>query len=222
MRILRRALVLALVVGVLSGAALAGVSSYGAWSAAVRVESISGTHPDFSGPSLDGCPFISRDGKTFFMASRRPTSDEDMNNDINIWVSTRANVTDGWGAPVFVGPPVSIDVTASGATQINDFCPTLARDGHDFYFVSNRDGFCGGTRNDDMYTTRWRGDGDWDSAIHLDCDVNTPSNEASPFPCRKPTPGPCCTSRARSRATAISTTAPGMAAPSRAAKKLRA
>lgn len=190
MRIVKRALVLALVVGIASGAALAGVSSYGAWSTAVRVESIPGTHPDFNGSSLDGCPFISRDGKTFFMASRRPTSDQDQNNDINIWVSTRAQVTDGWGAPALVGPPVSIDVTTSGATQINDFCPTLARDGHDFYFVSNRDGYCGAARNDDMYTTRWRGDGDWDPAVHLDCDVNTPANEASPFPLPQAHTGP--------------------------------
>ncbi len=190
MRILKRALVLALIVGVASGAAFAASGDYGAWSAAVRVESIPGTHPDFNGPSLDGCPFISRDGKTFFMASRRLTSAADANNDINIWVSTRASVTDGWGAPVLVGAPVSIDVTASGATQINDFCPTLARDGHDFYFVSNRDGYCGGVRNDDMYATRVRGDGSWDSAVHLDCDVNTPANEASPFPLPQSHSGP--------------------------------
>jgi hypothetical protein len=31
-------------------------------------------------------------------------------------------------------------------------------------------------------TTRRRGDGDWDPTVHLDCDVNTPGNEASPFP----------------------------------------
>jgi WD40-like Beta Propeller Repeat len=190
MRILKGAAALALVVGVVSGAALAAAGDYGPWSTPVRVESIPGTHPDFNGASLDGCPFISRDGKTFFMASRRPTSGDDMNNDINIWVSTRAKVTDGWGAPVLVGPPVSIDVTASAAAQINDFCPTLARDGHDFYFVSNRDGYCGATRNDDMYTTRWRGDGRWDPAVHLDCDVNTPANEASPFPLPQAHTGP--------------------------------
>ena len=53
-----------------SGAVLA--SSFGPWSGAVRVESLPGTHPDFNGPALDGCPFISRDGKSFFMASTRP------------------------------------------------------------------------------------------------------------------------------------------------------
>jgi WD40-like Beta Propeller Repeat len=190
MRILKPALVLALVVGVASGAALAGVGSYGAWSSAVRVESIPGTPPDFNGAFLDGCPFVSRDGKTFFMASRRPTSAADQNTDINIWVSMRASVNDAWGAPVLVGPPVSIDVTASGATQINDFCPTLARNGHDFYFVSNRDGYCGTARNDDMYTTRWRGDARWDPAVHLGCDVNTPANEASPFPLPQAHSGP--------------------------------
>ena len=43
----------------------------GAWTQAARVESIPGTSPAFNGASLDGCPFVSHDGKTFYMASNR-------------------------------------------------------------------------------------------------------------------------------------------------------
>ncbi len=186
MSILKRALALALVVGVVSGAAFAASGDYGAWSTAVRVESIPGTHPDFNGASLDGCPFISRDGKLFFMASRRPTGPGDLNNDINIWVSSRRAEGDPWGAPVLVGEPVSIDTTAAGAAQVNDFCPTLARDGHAFYFVSNRSGGCGG---DDIYTTRLRPDG-WSPVTNVGCDVNTLGNEASPSPLPQSHTGP--------------------------------
>lgn len=186
MSILKRALALALVFGVVSGAAFAASGDYGAWSTAVRVESIPGTHPDFNGASLDGCPFISRDGKLFFMASRRPTGPGDLNNDINIWVSSRRAEGDPWGAPVLVGEPVSIDTTAAGAAQVNDFCPTLARDGHAFYFVSNRSGGCGG---DDIYTTRLRPDG-WSPVTNVGCDVNTLGNEASPSPLPQSHTGP--------------------------------
>jgi Tol biopolymer transport system component len=176
--------------GVAASAALADLGAYGPWSAAVRVEGSETSEQSFNGQYLDGCPFISRDGKTFFMASRRPTGPADQKTDINIWVSTRAGAGEPWGPPVLVGPPVSIDVTDSSAPEINDFCPTLARDGHDFYFVSNRDGYCGATRNDDIYTTRRRDDDRWDEATHLDCDVNTPANEASPFPLAQSHTGP--------------------------------
>jgi hypothetical protein len=178
----RLAVLVVTLAGVAASAALAGLEPYGPWSAAVRVEGSETPEQSFNGQYLDGCPFISRDGKTFFMASRRPTSPTDQKTDINVWVSTRAGAGKAWGPPVLVGPPVSIDVTDSSAPEINDFCPTLARDGHDFYFVSNRDGYCGATRNDDIYTTRWRDDGRWDEATHLGCEVNTPANEASPFP----------------------------------------
>ena len=173
-----------------SAAALAGLGSYGSWSQAVRVEGAETSEGSFNGSALDGCPFISRDGMSFFMASRRLTGPADAKNDINIWVSTRAGVGDEWGPPSLVGPPVSIDVTDAGAPEINDFCPTLARDGHDFYFVSNRDGYCGAARNDDIYTTRVRDDGRWDPAINLGCDVNTTANEASPFPLPQSSTGP--------------------------------
>jgi hypothetical protein len=174
MSILKPVLALALVVGVVSGAALAALGDYGVWSTAVRVESIPGTDPDFNGPYLDGCPFVSRDNKTFYMASNRPGG----LGGIDIWVSTRASASDPWGAPVNAGAPVN--------SAANDFCPTIARDGHLFYFVSNRAGGCGG---DDLYTTRLR-PGGWDPVENLGCEVNDPANEASPFPLPERGAGP--------------------------------
>ena len=138
------------------------------------MESIPDTDPAFNGPSLDGCPFVSRDGKAFYMASNRPGG----LGGIDIWVSTRARVDDPWGAPVNVGTPVN--------SPANDFCPTISRDGHAFYFVSNRSGGCGG---DDIYVTRLRPDG-WDPVANLGCDVNSAGNEASPFPLPESTDGP--------------------------------
>jgi hypothetical protein len=157
-----------------SAGALASSGEFTSWTAATRVEDTPGTDPSFNGAALDGCPFISRDGKTFYMASNRPGG----LGGIDIWVSTRASVQDGWGSPVNVGAPVN--------SPANDFCPTIARDGHLFYFVSNREGGCGG---DDIYTTRLRPDG-WDPVENLGCDVNSAANEASPFPLPERSKGP--------------------------------
>lgn len=162
----------------LPGAAVAAPGDFGAWSPATRVESVAGTDPAFNGASLDGCPFVSRDGKTFYMASNRPGG----LGGIDIWVSTRASADEPWGAPVNAGAPVN----SAG----NDFCPTISRDGHRFFFVSNRAGGCGG---DDIYTTRRR-PGGWEPVDNLGCDgaggPNSAANEASPFPLPERDSGP--------------------------------
>ncbi len=157
-----------------AGAALAMPTGFGPWSTAVRVESLPGTSPDFNGAYLDGCPFISRDGKSFYMASTRPGG----LGGIDIWVSTRASTSDPWGAPVNVGEPVN--------SSANDFCPTLARNGHTFFFVSNRVGGCGGG---DIYTARLTPTG-FEGVTNLGCTVNSSAEEASPFPLPQSTTGP--------------------------------
>jgi Tol biopolymer transport system component len=158
----------------LSSVALAMPDDFGPWSPAIRVEAIPGTPDTFNGSGLDGCPFVSRDGKTFYMASVR---DGGLGG-IDIWVSTRASVDDPWGVPVNAGAPVN--------SAANDFCPTISRDGHLFYFVSNRGGGCGG---DDIYVTRLRPDG-WDPVENLGCEVNSAVNEASPMPLPESASGP--------------------------------
>lgn len=150
-----------------ASAAFAAHVGFSSWSQATLVEAQRGTDPSFNGPDLDGCPFISRDGKTFYMASNRPGG----LGGIDIWVSTRSRLGGPWGAPVNVGAPVN--------SSANDFCPTLARDGRLFYFVSTRPGGCGGA---DMYGTRIRGDGGFEQPQNLGCAVNSAADEASPFP----------------------------------------
>ena len=151
--------------------------SYSTWSTAIPVEQISGTSTNFNGPAVDGCPFISPDGTKFFMASSRPGG----RGGIDIWVSTRAAEGDPWGDPVNVGEPVN--------SAANDFCPTIARDGHTFFFVSNRAvaGACGG---DDIYVTRLQDDGTFEEPRNLGCSVNSAGNEAGPFPLTEPGSGP--------------------------------
>lgn len=149
--------------------------SYDAWSLAASIEvAPPGAHPNFNTAALEGCPFAARDGKTFFLASDRPGG----YGGIDIWVSTRESVDDPWGAPVNLGATVN--------SSSDEFCPTLARDGHTFYFVSNRPGGCGG---DDIYVTRWLRRTSFDAPANLGCQVNSAANEASPFPLHEPGSG---------------------------------
>jgi hypothetical protein len=161
--------VVAVVAAAISLAASASATSFGPWAPAVNVQSIPGTDPSFNTDQLDGCPFVARDGKTFFMASTRSGG----LGGIDIWVATRADEDDPWGAPVNVGAPVN--------SSANDFCPTLGRDGSSFYFVSTRaiPGACGGA---DIYSTRRHKNGSFKEPEHLGCDVNSAADEASPFP----------------------------------------
>src|SRR5215213_8648025 len=158
--------------------------AYDAWTLAVSIETTPGTHPGFNTSSLEGCPNISRDGKTFYLASNRPGS-----LGLDIWVSSRESERDGWSNPVRLDAPVNAPAVASGA-QINDFCPSITGDGHLFFFASNRpyaDAYgntpCGG---DDLYVTRRRGDGTFDEPENLGCEVNSAANEAGPFLIEEP------------------------------------
>jgi hypothetical protein len=160
-------------------ALLASVATgFSAWSPAVSIEQTTvGADPAFNTPSQDGCPLISRDGTTFYMASNRPGG----LGGLDIWVSRRASTRDPWGAPVNVGAPVN--------SAADDFCPTIDRDGHRFFFVSRRvvAGSCGGA---DIYVTRLRGDGSFDEPANLGCEVNSAQDEASPFPIPERASGP--------------------------------
>jgi hypothetical protein len=156
----------------------AAVLGYSDWSPAVNIELTSpGADASFNTPSLDGCPFISRDGKTFYMASTRPGG----LGGIDIWVSTRAHLSEPWGPPVNVGAPVN--------SEADDFCPTIDRDGHQFFFVSRRAiaGSCGGS---DIYVTRFRNDGGFEQPENLGCEVNSAFDEAGPFPLPESGGGP--------------------------------
>jgi Tol biopolymer transport system component len=158
---------------VLAGALAAAAGGSGGWSPAESIETYgAGAHENFNTPQNDGCPFISADGKMFFIASNRPGTLG--GNDI--WVSTRANKSQPWSEPVNLGAPIN--------TTANDFCPTLSRDGKTFFFASDRPGFCPGglSPNADLYTAKLDSNLQATSVTHLGCEVNSGWDEHSPFP----------------------------------------
>jgi len=154
---------------------------WSAWSPAVSIElATPGADAGFNTGSLDGCPFIAPDGRQFFMASNRPGG----MGGIDIWVSTREKASDPWGSPVNV---------AKVNSDVDDFCPTMSRDGHTLYFVSRRQAglqgtdWCGGS---DIYIARARDDQGFEAPENLGCTVNSTADEFSPFPLLEAGTGP--------------------------------
>ncbi len=153
------------------GSSVEPYGPFGAWGTAARIETVApGAGPTFNTTAVEGCPSVSRDGKTFFIASNRPGS-----QGTDIWVARRASTDLPWGEPANMGEPVN--------SPANDFCPMASRDSREFYFVSNRPGGCGG---DDIYVTRFKDDGTVEAPQNLGCSVNSPANEAGPVPIVEP------------------------------------
>lgn len=93
----------------------------GVWQAP-RVASFSGTHSD-------EFPFVTRDGRRIYFASKRPAEGSTAKTHNDIWYVERT--AQGWGAPQHLPPPVNLDHI--------DSHPYVMDDGT-LYFHSKRDG----------------------------------------------------------------------------------
>ena len=86
--------------------------------------------PNINSPAWDQAPSISNNGLTLYFDSERGGGDESA-----IWVTTRKNTSDPWGAPVRFGLPIN-----SSGWEAD---PDISRDGSTLYFVSVRPGGSG-------------------------------------------------------------------------------
>lgn len=80
---------------------------------------------ELSSPVDDNAPDIRRDGLEIFITSDRPGT----LGGADLWVATRASISDQWSTPVNLGPIVN--------TAFNDGGAALSRDGTALYFHSN-------------------------------------------------------------------------------------
>jgi hypothetical protein len=160
---MKQLLVLGLVVAVITLGGTAIASADG-WGQVTRVESIPGTSANFNYSGLDGCPYESPDGLSFYMATDRPGGF----GGIDIWRATRGSLDEPWGAPENLGAPVN--------SSANDFCPTPVEDGR-LFFVSTRAGGCGGP---DIYVASPTAAGGWAEPQNIGCKANSPGEEFSP------------------------------------------
>jgi WD40-like Beta Propeller Repeat len=161
----KRALVLALVVGLVPAGALAAFAGphFSAWSTVQKIDEVGGNHADLNTSSLDGCPIQSPDGLSLYMASNRPGG----KGGLDIWVATRTSASDPWGAPVNLPEPIN--------SAVDDFCPTPIQ-GDGLLFVSRRvvaGVTCG---LGDIYFSRRNPAHGWSEPEHLGCDPAGPNS----------------------------------------------
>jgi hypothetical protein len=152
-----------------SAATAASAAPSGDWSTAQKLDEIDGNHPEVNTPSVDGCPILSPDGRTLYMASNRPGG----HGGLDIWVARRERIDEPFGRPENLPAPVN--------SAANDFCPTPLR-GKRLLFVSTRATAesCG---MGDIYVTREDPKRGWRAPRHLDCTPagpNTARDEQGP------------------------------------------
>ena len=165
MTVLKRALVFALVIGAIPGAALAATAGphFSAWGPAQKIDEIAGNHPDLNTQFTDGCPIQSPDRLSLYMASNRPGG----KGGLDIWVATRTSTSGPWGEPVNLPEPIN--------SADDDFCPTPIH-GDGLFFVSRRvvEGVTCGLA--DIYFARRNSAHGWSEPQHLGCDPAGPNS----------------------------------------------
>jgi hypothetical protein len=145
-----------------------------AWDAPQKIDEIEGNSSELNTIHLDGCPILSPDGLSLYMATNRPRHEGDPRTDINIWVAHRESRDGAWGDPQILPEPIN--------SEVDDFCPTPVH-GKGLFFVSRRAvlGACGGS---DIFFTRLNPARGWNPPIHFACAAdggpNSPLDEQGP------------------------------------------
>ena len=129
------------------------------WNEAVNLGSTVNSSYRDSGPS------ISADGLTLFFDSDRPGG----SGGPDVWMTTRATLSDPWSEPVNLGPTVN---SSSEDAYIN-----ISADGMELYFMSNRSGGHGGY--DIWVASRITRDDPWGAPVSLGPNINSSSNEST-------------------------------------------
>jgi hypothetical protein len=140
----------------------APAAASGEWSEALKIDEIAGNSTELNTDVQDGCPILSPDGRSLYLASNRKGG----HGGLDIWVAHRDSTREPFGAPVNLPEPVN--------SAADDFCPTPLRGGR-LLFVSRRtiDGVTCGMG--DIYATRLHPVSGWRAPRHLDCAPNGPN-----------------------------------------------
>jgi len=123
--------------------------------------------PTVNSSAWDGPTCISADGLELYFGSLRPGG----SGDFDLWVTTRATISDPWGTPVNLGATVNSSSIDGGGLSIS-------ADGLELYFSSDRPG---GSGSWDMWvTTRATIDDEWGKPVNLGPIVNSSLTEGYP------------------------------------------
>jgi hypothetical protein len=155
-------LTLSLLASLLITASAAAATGSGPWSPGQKIDEIAGNSTELNTPSLDGCPILSADGRSLYMASNRPGG----HGGLDIWVARRDDTDEPFGAPENLPAPIN--------SASDDFCPTPLR-GNRLLFVSRRvtEQSCG---MGDIYETGDNPKHGWRAPRHLACSPEGPNS----------------------------------------------
>jgi len=138
-------------------------STSDSWGAAENM----GASINSSGNDKDAS--ISKDGLTLVIASDRSTT-----SGYDLYLSTRASLSDPWSAPASLGNVVNTNLNESGAD--------LNADGRLLFFQSDRtDVNAGGFGGDDIYASnRATLTAAWEAPVNLGSNVNSTGSDSAP------------------------------------------
>ena len=147
-------------VAVASATAVAA-KNWDIWSEPANLESLPGSSCGLNTPAVDGCASHSPDGLKIIFNSNR-------GGDFDLYVASRSDTSEGFGAPVRLPAPVN--------SSANEACATIAT-GNRIYFSSDRD-----DPAYDIYVTKLGTDG-WSEPQNLGPNINRPGwlDEAAAF-----------------------------------------
>jgi Tol biopolymer transport system component len=115
--------------------------------------------PAINSQNIESAPFISPDGLSLLFASDWP----DGQLDYDLWVTTRASISEPWGEPVKLGETIN--------TSNTEWHPSITADGLELYFDSDRPG---GEGSQDLYVSTRESTGEeWGEAVNLGPVINT-------------------------------------------------
>jgi hypothetical protein len=115
--------------------------------------------PTVNSSSADANKSISADGFSLYFFSSRPGG----SGSLDMWVTTRASISEPWGEPVNLGPTVNSSAADGG--------PHISADGLSLFFESDQSGGYGG--NDIYVSTRTTTNDPWGSPVNLGSTVNS-------------------------------------------------
>ncbi len=126
--------------------------------------------PAINGEYDDGKPSLSADGLTMYFSSNRPGG----YGEFDLWMSTRAALTDDWSAPVNLGEPVN--------SEADEIFPCVSPDGLELYFnewgVFRPEGYGGG---DIWVAKRPTTDDPWGEPANAGLAVNSADYDSCPY-----------------------------------------
>jgi Tol biopolymer transport system component len=127
--------------------------------------------PTVNSTGEDSDPSISADGLSLYFSTFQGPRPGGCGGD-DIWVTTRSSISDPWGEPINLGPPIN--------TSYNDFMPCISSDGLALFFNSSRPGGFNNSMpslslNADIYVAIRRSrNSPWGEPVNAGRLINTP------------------------------------------------